>query len=303
MIVFLSLSLSLKNMDWQSFVDARFRVSCSSTQAFQENYDPKVLDVGHRKEDNDIYLCTYSPLPSGALLLSASLMAEVRALNAAEPFDIEMAAMALLTVLTNRGALNIDSAERIPHLFNYLEVLQPRLNISIPRTGAHQIELLKDRVVQNCFESYDEQGRRGLLLFGLPSFFNHSCVPNVYSMHRAELRCFEFYAIRDIPAGEELCISYLPFPIDLKSSRSSVLKFDCACQACTDNLIPSRAYAALSRPRPATVACWQCGMQPMPFQRPLLRCSGCSTALYCSKQCQSDNWKLAHNEVCRLLRS
>ena len=49
-----------------------------------------------------------------------------------------------------------------------------------------------------------------LLALGIGSLFNHSSRPNVdYRVHEETLT-IDYFAARDVPAGEELCIYYGP---------------------------------------------------------------------------------------------
>ena len=75
----------------------------------------------------------------------------------------------------------------------------------------------------------------GILLEG--SRFNHSCVPNVSRGFHEETEEAHFVAVRDVKAGEELCISYLNIASrDGCDGRRAELhqnyKFACMCDLC-----------------------------------------------------------------------
>jgi hypothetical protein len=70
------------------------------------------------------------------------------------------------------------------------------------------------RLLRNSFyvASGHAKTPAGCAVFITPSFFNHSCTSNVFyhsypAPHQA--RVFEFCADADMPAGTELCITYL----------------------------------------------------------------------------------------------
>lgn len=93
------------------------------------------------------------------------------------------------------------------------------------------------------FEPDPEAAKDGYLLgYSLvahASFFNHSCAPTVKKDRIG--RAWEFYAMRDIKEGEELCISYLggdeQLPLD---ERQAKLKygwyFSCRCCKCLEDM-------------------------------------------------------------------
>lgn len=93
------------------------------------------------------------------------------------------------------------------------------------------------------FEQDPEVARDGYLLgyavYPQASFFNHSCAPTVKKDRIG--RRWEFYAIRDIKEGEELCISYLGGDERLPLiERQAKLKhgwyFTCHCPQCVRDM-------------------------------------------------------------------
>lgn len=67
------------------------------------------------------------------------------------------------------------------------------------------------------------------------SRINHSCIPNSQGNFHAGLGKFNVHATRDISAGEEVSISYLPEHGAVREARQSKLEgygFVCGCQAC-----------------------------------------------------------------------
>jgi SET domain-containing protein len=57
------------------------------------------------------------------------------------------------------------------------------------------------------FDWNERTGSKALAL-GYGALYNHSCKPNVECVQRPRKRCIDFYALRDIEAGEELTHVY-----------------------------------------------------------------------------------------------
>ena len=70
------------------------------------------------------------------------------------------------------------------------------------------------------------------------SFFNHSCEPNC-NFYVDSLGCLTVVAIRDVLAGEQLCIPYISVARrrDTVQRRRAMLQdkcyFHCGCARCT----------------------------------------------------------------------
>lgn len=65
---------------------------------------------------------------------------------------------------------------------------------------------------------------------------NHSCVPNAQGNFDHPRGMFDIHAMRAVPAGEEITISYLPEQGSPRALRQEKLEagynFECACPAC-----------------------------------------------------------------------
>uniref|UniRef100_A0A8H8CJ56 SET domain-containing protein n=1 Tax=Psilocybe cubensis TaxID=181762 RepID=A0A8H8CJ56_PSICU len=76
----------------------------------------------------------------------------------------------------------------------------------------------------------------GAYVFG--SYFNHDCAPNLKKFRNG--RAIQFYSLRDIRAGEELCISYVDETNPSVLERARMLGadwfFDCRCARCVQEL-------------------------------------------------------------------
>ncbi|GAB6027434.1 hypothetical protein CHUAL_001697 [Chamberlinius hualienensis] len=73
----------------------------------------------------------------------------------------------------------------------------------------------------------------GFGLFHLPSFINHSCIPNVYEMFYNDVMCIR--ACLPIKSGEEISFSYVPLfglSFEERQQRLRSRGFSCTCFLC-----------------------------------------------------------------------
>ena len=92
----------------------------------------------------------------------------------------------------------------------------------------------KSRVLTNSYPVEDELGEEAVAVFNTLARFNHSCVPNVHNSWDPEMAVETICLTQDVPAGEELCTTYLDlFTIrhERQEELSRRLKFQCTCQA------------------------------------------------------------------------
>ncbi|KAK0199729.1 hypothetical protein DFS33DRAFT_1267930 [Desarmillaria ectypa] len=90
----------------------------------------------------------------------------------------------------------------------------------------------------NVFGLYDmstsgDSEMLGFAMYIWGSYFNHDCSPNVRKQR--EGRSMQFYATRDIEAGEELCISYIDVNDPVEKRREELASewyFTCLCRRC-----------------------------------------------------------------------
>ncbi|KAJ4292345.1 hypothetical protein N0V90_009006 [Kalmusia sp. IMI 367209] len=75
-----------------------------------------------------------------------------------------------------------------------------------------------------------------LALFPAIARINHSCIPNAQANYHPHQQTFNVYSTRDIVAGEEVSINYLPEHGQLRDRRIAALEegygFTCNCPAC-----------------------------------------------------------------------
>lgn len=126
------------------------------------------------------------------------------------------------------------------HVNSYLHLLtilpEPLLELATP--GTFLALLARDAWNSFGIRSLDDGGSEnfGYGLWPAASYFNHSCTPNLRK-RRVE-RSWEFVASRPIPAGEQICISYISADDIAEGCRARMERlrktwgFDCACELC-----------------------------------------------------------------------
>ncbi|GCA62933.1 hypothetical protein KIPB_006707, partial [Kipferlia bialata] len=94
-------------------------------------------------------------------------------------------------------------------------------------------------IIITNFVTPDNNARDSDVIFGVGSYLNHSCLPNVCSFISAPEGSESVQTItaaRDIKAGDELTRSYID-PLQTRSKRRSHLKIahdiDCQCELCS----------------------------------------------------------------------
>ncbi|OCK74456.1 SET domain-containing protein [Lepidopterella palustris CBS 459.81] len=96
----------------------------------------------------------------------------------------------------------------------------------------------------NCFDIGSSQASIQQAIFPRISRMNHSCVPNAQGNFHDEMGRFNVHATRDIKAGKELTLNYLPEHGAVKATRQSRLLsgygFLCDCPACDLTLLRGR---------------------------------------------------------------
>lgn len=111
----------------------------------------------------------------------------------------------------------------------------------LPLVTIETLRTIKSREVHNSFgiRSLEDAGSEffGYGCWPSASFFNHSCRPNV--RRRRTGRVWVFESASDIPAGSQICISYLngeedTLSLDARRARlGKTWGFNCACERCS----------------------------------------------------------------------
>lgn len=116
-------------------------------------------------------------------------------------------------------------------------------DLSIPSDAKQEL----DDFIDKLYEDMDQHSgnflnNEGVALFQLQSVCNHSCVPNAEVAFLHNSSRLSLVALRDIPMGEEISISYLD-PCSLERSRHSRQKFlkenylfECSCEKCVQQV-------------------------------------------------------------------
>ena len=168
------------------------------------------------------------------------------------PIDHSILYYMLVAVLFSEGAdwdqmLQLAKAEQPyqfqalldQHLAAYLHLLCILPEPLLERVTQHNLYSLVSRDAHNAFGIRSLDDGSELLGHGIwpeASYWNHSCEPNVGKKRYG--RMWEFWALRDVEEGEELCITYLggdEETLELNERRKRLKdewSFDCCCTKC-----------------------------------------------------------------------
>lgn len=117
-----------------------------------------------------------------------------------------------------------------PHLVMLRHLVAHFYGVEINNGFADQLTV-KSRVTGELY------GLDRSLIYGIGSFFNHSCSPNL--MLRVIGNEMVLKTVRSITAGQKLFISYKFFKTETRTVRQSILRenwnFDCRCTRCNMN--------------------------------------------------------------------
>lgn len=78
-----------------------------------------------------------------------------------------------------------------------------------------QIDLISQTLVNDYYFQWGEKDDHGALALGYGSVYNHDQDPNADYVMYTRKKTIEYFAIRDIAAGEEITISYTVEPDNL----------------------------------------------------------------------------------------
>jgi SET domain-containing protein len=73
--------------------------------------------------------------------------------------------------------------------------------------GADYELVTATQMINYCFFFNPEKAELAIAL-GFGSLYNHASLPNALHQLDMKIKCLFFYAAREIPAGEEICINY-----------------------------------------------------------------------------------------------
>ncbi|KAJ2981092.1 hypothetical protein NUW58_g6777 [Xylaria curta] len=135
---------------------------------------------------------------------------------------------------------NLDAAWVEPLASDYLHHLEKERLGEPPLTTGQQNLFLRLALAanDNCFDLGIQENGEARGLFPEAAKFNHSCDPNVIYECWAKEDCWAAFAGRDIAAGEELTITYIPNH-QLRDARQARVRehwdFICKCKKCTES--------------------------------------------------------------------
>ncbi|KAJ1330836.1 [histone H3]-lysine4/36 N-trimethyltransferase SMYD [Microdochium nivale] len=188
------------------------------------------------------------PIPRGSRLLAEP---PLLATTTAQP-DVFVAALLLdsdkLSTLLQLSTNDSPRAQQNTLALSLWPTL--RSILARPRTPS---SLSQNRRVLNVFYNNnfalgDAAGTRAL--FPTVARLNHACVPGAQGNFNAALGAFTVHALRDIPAGDEVTISYLHDEMAAHDARQASLQagygFVCGCPICAGDAA-GRAMSAVRR--------------------------------------------------------
>ncbi len=79
-----------------------------------------------------------------------------------------------------------------------------------------ETELLDKTILYNYVFIWGDDDEKGAIVFGYGSMYNHAYEPNAEYKANYEDDTFTVYALKDIRAGEEICINYNGDPTNKK---------------------------------------------------------------------------------------
>lgn len=264
----------------------------------QAAYVRRLLDAAN----NDVWLTLEEDACVGDLLVTSPIIITCEILSEQGPSHVPAkpkfaTAQAIASYIERVCATSPHSDCYTPLLAQYIDLLHPRVCLNAEKEKRETALMLT--MVSNVL-----QGGNFVDLLGIGSFFDHRCIPNVVAQRDNFAQIYEFTALTMIPAGDRLCISYAPFPIDDFDARAQHIVFNCACDICAERRVPSRVMldelpievVVHFLREPEHPHCWHCGRDAQ------LVCKQCSLARYCSATCVGANYELVHKDLCEDLR-
>lgn len=190
---------------------------------------------------------------------------------------------ALLFKLFLEQCSNLENNPKALAYITLIEKLYPRQLLEHDNI----IEALKAKAYHNVL---GPNGNFAAYLLDTGSAINHSCAPNSIELFDQLLCEVNYISLCKVRSGEQLSISYIPFPIDSPKHRAARLPFECQCFVCETLVPPSLIYGNLDW-LPKTTHCWWCGKA-----NAALECQ-CGVARFCCQKCK-DNDAETHQHIC-----
>lgn len=260
---------------------------CQLTLKFPSHVDflhPLVEPVELTNPSNQFTMIVNGRVETGELLIRSAIALQLTG----QVQDPDEYPLHLGACLLKQDLLNPESPTYRKDISKLVNNLYPRGPTYTEEDACTQ---LQDKLALNAFIAHPPSL---CLILCLGSMLNHSCVPNLH--YELDALCNEasFTAFRDLEPTEELLICYTVFPIDSRLERALLLPFNCQCDVCENNQVPSLVLAQQLRFLPPSRHCWWCGGPAV------LKCKGCLKAFWCSISCCRDD-KAVHDEICSLI--
>ncbi|OBZ67855.1 SET domain-containing protein 5 [Grifola frondosa] len=178
-----------------------------------------------------------APIPSkgGSGLLATRPITKGTLILSEPPLFTQPAAPARTnsTILNALAQRTRDEQRDFFALYNARKSSGPGQPALLPALGIFETNALPCDDDDSAVRRRGKSDRDGVFLLG--ARLNHSCAPNVARSWDSCARTMTFRALRDISAGEELCVNYVDV-LGTRAQRAEELKgafgFLCACEEC-----------------------------------------------------------------------
>ncbi len=71
-----------------------------------------------------------------------------------------------------------------------------------------EVDIIHSTILHDYYYYWGEEEKEAVIVLGFGSIYNHSYSPNVEAIPDYENKNFDYYALRDIQAGEEIFVNY-----------------------------------------------------------------------------------------------
>ncbi|KAH9892149.1 SET domain-containing protein [Xylariomycetidae sp. FL2044] len=113
------------------------------------------------------------------------------------------------------------------------QLADPDRVLQLGRTSTTSADIVEDVLRTNAF-SFPLAGEKHMALYPDVSRINHACKPNAFIRFTPSSLAVSIVATRDIPAGEEISLSYIPLGQPRQERRAALQRwgFNCTCALC-----------------------------------------------------------------------
>ena len=220
-----------------------------------------------------------------------------------ERFPLETACLLEKRFTANKtGFVSSKESTKFLKFCSIVNQLHPRdsATISYDDNSDVFIDKMTRKINLNSFRVGTTSGA----VFYMPSFFNHSCIPNCWYVIDQKTGFMKIIAIRRIEPGEELTITYYKKDLSSREMRMQILNGwfkECRCESCKNgrNIITlSKIFQDFER------VCLNCAAtirsSDVSNNKKIHKCINCQVAHFCSKECylvDKENIKSIHKKI------